>query len=299
MSKNNTLCFRFFIILLFLSAQIVTDARGIDPTQLLEDLKTLASDEMSGRKSGTQGNALARAYIKKRFKELGIEPGEQRFTFKYKDEKEDQTGVNVLGTIQGSTSERLVVITAHYDHLGIKKGQIYNGADDNASGVAGLLAVVSHFTKNRPKHTLIVAALDAEENSGAGGGTLVASLDRNKISLNVNLDMIGRDRDRILYAVGTHHYPFLKPLLENIAAKSTVKLYMGHDVPGLKHVEDWTKESDHYAFHKQGIPFIYFGVEDFEHHHKPTDDFESMTHEFFVDAVQTILIAIEEFDQHL
>ena len=254
---------------------------------------------MKGRKTGTEGNAKARVYIKTRFQELGMQPDEQPFTFTYKDQIVQQKGVNVLGTIKGTDSDQAIVITAHYDHLGIKNNNIYNGTDDNASGVVGLFAVGSHFKKNPPKNTLIIAALDAEEASGAGSTMLVASLDRSKIILNVNLDMIGRDQNRILYAVGTYHYPSLKPLIEKVADKAPVKLLTGHDVPNLKEVEDWTKESDHYAFHKLAIPFIYFGVEDFEHHHKSTDDYENMTYDFFVDAVKTILIAIQEFDDHL
>jgi Zn-dependent M28 family amino/carboxypeptidase len=111
--------------------------------------------------------------------------------------------------------------------------------------------------------------------------------------MNVNIDMIGRDANNILYAAGTHHYPALKPLLENVA-QPPVELRLGHDVPGTK-IEDWTNSSDHAPFHKAGIPFIYFGVEDFENHHKASDDAATIQREFFAGAVRTVIVAVDRF----
>ena len=95
----------------------------------------------------------------------------------------------------------------------------------------------------------------------------------------------------MLYAAGTHHYPALKPLLDGVA-QPPVELRLGHDVPGTN-VEDWTMASDHAVFHRAGIPFIYFGVEDFENHHKATDDPDTIHREFFAGAVRTIVAALE------
>ncbi|HKG13990.1 MAG TPA: M28 family peptidase, partial [Pyrinomonadaceae bacterium] len=75
-------------------------------------------------------------------------------------------------------------------------------------------------------------------------------------------------------------------------------LLLGHDRPGQGH-DDWTNQSDQYAFHKAGIPFVYFGVEDHKDYHKPTDDFETITQPFFVHAAETILSAVEAFDTDL
>ncbi len=291
---------KLFSLLLFVLQTAFSDSPAIDRDQLLHDLRILSTDDMQGRKVDSPGSAKARAYILDRFKQAGIQPlrssYEQPFTFQFPKEKITHKVTNIVGLVSGS-SERVIVLTAHYDHLGVRKGQIYNGANDNASGVAALFGIGSHFKKHPPQNTLIVAALDAEEQSGGGGEELVKSLDKQKIIMNVNMDMIGRDKNDILYAAGTHHYPHLKPYLEKVAAKASVKLLLGHDNPGLKNVEDWTKDSDHYAFHRRSIPFIYFGVEDYEHHHKPTDDFENMTHDFYLRAVQTIILALEEFDK--
>jgi hypothetical protein len=111
--------------------------------------------------------------------------------------------------------------------------------------------------------------------------------------------MISRDKNDILYAVGTYHYPFLKPFLERVAAQAPVKLLLGHDNPNQKDVEDWTGDQSGYAFHREKIPFIYFGVEDFEQHHQPTDDYETTTTAFYVRAVETVIAAVKEFDKNL
>ena len=106
--------------------------------------------------------------------------------------------------------------------------------------------------------------------------------------VNVNIDMIGRAPDDKLFAAGSHAYPFLKPYLERVAAKAPVKFLLGHDDPQRKDVEDWTRDSDHFVFHQAKIPFIYIGVEDFDQHHKATDDYETISHDFYVRAVETV-----------
>jgi Zn-dependent M28 family amino/carboxypeptidase len=272
----------------------------IDDEQLMRDVDVLAADGMEGRMAGTPGGARARAYVLKRFQEIGLKAlgttHEQPFTFQGRREAEERTGVNLLGLIRGTARpNRLIVVTAHYDHVGIRNGQVFNGADDNATGVAALLAVAAHFVKNPPDTSLVIAALDAEESGLRGARALLDSdrISKDAIVMNVNIDMIGRDANNILYAVGTHHYPALKPFLENIA-RPPVELRFGHDVPGTQ-VEDWTHDSDHAPFHQAGIPFIYFGVEDFEHHHKATDDAATIQREFFAGAVRTVIVALERF----
>jgi Zn-dependent M28 family amino/carboxypeptidase len=284
-----------------------TPSKTIHTKQLLGDLETLSADAMEGREPDTAGSAKARAYIIKRFKESALKPfGDsylQSFTFSFARETVAHQGVNVIGAIKGKLyPQRYLVITAHYDHLGIRKGIIYNGADDNASGTAALFALADYFKSHPPDNSIIFAALDAEERSGAGGRTFVSHppVNPEDLVLNVNLDMLCRDKNDTLYAVGTYHYPFLKPYLEAVARQSqTVKLRFDHDRPNDPKVEDWTKESDHYAFHREKIPFIYFGVEDEEEHHKPTDDFATITAAFYVHAVELVLEAVKQFDRHL
>ncbi len=171
-------------------------------------------------------------------------------------------GINLVGVVPGSRNpDRYIVVTAHYDHLGVRAGQIFNGADDNASGVAALLAVGAHFSRTAPAHSLLLVATDAEELGLQGARALMRDppVPVSSMIVNVNMDMVGRDPGNKLFATGVHHWPFLKPYLEN-AAQPPVVLAFGHDTPGDD--EDWTQDSDHFVFHEAGIPWIYFGVED-------------------------------------
>ncbi|MDT5159411.1 MAG: hypothetical protein QOC99_33 [Acidobacteriota bacterium] len=277
----------------------------IDAGQLLEDVRVLSSDAMQGRGTGTPGGALARAYILRRFGDAGLKPlwasYEQPFDVSARGGAAARKGVNLVGYVRGKRyPERLIVVTAHYDHLGVRGGQIYNGADDNASGVAALLQMAAHFSRTQPDNSLVFAALDAEEIGLVGAGVLVKQLKAEKrdVALNVNMDMVSHSDSGELYASGAYQTPSLKPLLERIAARAPVKLLLGHDRPEQGH-DDWTNQSDQYAFHTAGFPFVYFGVEDHKDYHKPTDDFETITQDFFVHAAETILDAVQLFDANL
>jgi Zn-dependent M28 family amino/carboxypeptidase len=277
----------------------------VNAARILQDVETLAADEMRGRGAGSPEIVKAREYVEKRFKESGLKPvGNsflQEFALKTRNNSEAQKGANVVGIIKGrKTPEKYIIITAHYDHVGVEKGEIYNGADDNASGTAALFALAEYFNKNRPRHSMIFVAFDAEEIGLQGARHFVANLPVKKeaILLNINMDMISRSDAGELYAAGAFHYPFLKPHLERAAKNAPVKLLLGHDRPELGS-DDWTNQSDHAAFHQAKIPFIYFGVEDHKDYHKPTDDFTNINQQFYIHAVETILEAMKIFDKNL
>ncbi|MDQ4123016.1 MAG: M28 family peptidase [Acidobacteriota bacterium] len=275
----------------------------VDAKQLLRDVEILASDEMQGRAPDTPGGAKAREYIVGRFKESGLKPINDSYikTFKF-GRTTQKNGTNVIGYVKGKkTPEKYIVVTAHYDHEGVKNGAIYNGADDNASGTAALFALAKYFSKNQPANSIIFAALDAEESGLQGSKKFVAEppVKKESIVLNVNMDMISHNDKNELYAVGTFHYPFLKTYLEKVKTKAPVKLLFGHDTPDLTGSDNWTNSSDHAPFHAEKIPFIYFGVEDHKDYHKPTDDFANINREFYVRAVETVLSAVREFDANL
>jgi Zn-dependent M28 family amino/carboxypeptidase len=283
-------------------------SKTLDSAQLLEDVRVLSADAMEGRGTGTKGGAMARAYIVRRFADAGLKPLGDSFEQEFKlltggeGKGAGRSGVNLVGYVRGSEHpERFVVVTAHYDHLGVREGVIYNGADDNASGVAVLLQLAARFGgARRPEHSIIFAALDAEELGLVGARALVKQLQAEKrdVALDVNLDMVSRSDRGELYVSGAHHTPALRPLLERVAARAPVKLLLGHDRPEQGH-DDWTNQSDQFAFHKAGIAFAYFGVEDHKDYHKPTDDFEAVTKTFFVHAAETILDAVETLDKYL
>lgn len=274
----------------------------VDSNELIDDLNYLASDELLGRGNGSEGNEMARIFIAERFKTLALKPQSndyfQSFSFRTRSDK-DKEGVNVIGTIQGKT-DKIIIITAHYDHLGKKGDKIYNGADDNASGVAGIMAIARYYSINPPNNTLVFVAFDAEEMGLQGARHFVKSLpyDKDEILLNINLDMVGRDDNNRIFASGASHYPQLLPILEKVKKNAPVKLMMGNDQPSDGQ-NDWTLSSDHGPFHQQGIPFIYFGVEDHADYHKHTDTADKIKPAFFQSTVTTILQTVNEVDQNL
>lgn len=274
-----------------------------DAAKLLKDVEVLSADDMEGRAAERPVMSKARDYVEKRFRESGIQPlgisFRQGFDIKSRAPGEALKGVNFVGLIKGKKApDKYIVITAHYDHDGIKAGEVYNGADDNASGTAALFAIASYFTEHQPAHSLIFVAFDAEEKGLQGARHFVDNLPVKKdaIMSNINMDMISRNDKGELYAVGTFHYPQLKPVMETVQEKAGVKLLLGHDDPKLGR-DDWTNQSDHYAFHREKIPFIYFGVEDHRDYHRPTDDFANIQPEFYVKAVDTIIDAVRGLDK--
>ena len=268
----------------------------IDRERLLQDISILAHDSMEGRRAGTPGIERARRFLLPAFQDRGLEPVAGAWMHEFQGTVRNDggplEGVNIMGLVPGTEHpDRLIVVTAHYDHLGIRNGEIYNGADDNASGTAALLAIGEYLTRNPLRHSVLLVALDAEEMGLQGARAWVADppVDLDAVVMNVNMDMISRSEERELYAAGTYHYPFLRPLVEEVARTDRLTLLMGHDRPDLPPGDDWTMASDHGAFHEQGIPFIYFGVEDHPGYHNPTDTVENITPDFYVAAVETVL----------
>lgn len=302
-----------------LGAQTARPSWLFDSQALLGDLKILSSDDMNGRALDTPGGAKARAYLAGRLKAAGLQPFgesfEQAFTFttggRNGATQQSPTsaapvvrhGVNLVGRISGTRQPaRYLLVTAHYDHLAPQNRAVMNGADDNASGAASLVAITEYFAKHRPANSVIVVACDGEEVGlrGAIAFTAAPPVPASSIVANVNLDMIGRDPDDKLFAIGTRLSPFLTPYVTDVARTAPVKLLIGHDDPANKQLDDWTRDSDHFAFWTAWkLPFIYLGVEDESQHHKPTDDYETISYDFYVRAVETAIALMENFDRNL
>ncbi|MEX2565235.1 MAG: M28 family peptidase [Cyclobacteriaceae bacterium] len=282
-----------FILLLFCLLSVQLSAQKVDSTTLLKDLAYLSSDEMGGRAPQTEGSKAAQDYIIERFSQLGMTSQfsgfKQHFPLQKGNRRTENLAVNIIGFIPGSESSKIILIMAHYDHLGQKGDVVYNGADDNASGTAALLSLAGYFSENRPFHSLLFAATDAEEKGLLGAKALLEDFPfpLEQISLVINMDMISRSEDNQLYAVGSRDYPQLQPYLLETAKNTSLDLVLGNDGhPGEK---DWTRASDHGPFHEKKIPFIYFGVEDHEDYHQPTDTFENIQPAFYTKAVELIL----------
>jgi Zn-dependent M28 family amino/carboxypeptidase len=298
---------RFFLVSAALALVLASPAQAAPKpgAHALDDIRILSADNMEGRGVGTPGGAKARAYIVKRFGQIGLRPQgtafERPFTFKPKFGKA-VAGVNLVARIPGtSSSDKVLVVSAHYDHLGVRKGQVYNGADDNASGVAGLLAVAEAFKARPPRHTVLIVAFDAEESGLRGAKAFVAdpSVPLATIGLAVNFDMISKNPKGELYVSGAGPQPYLKPVLEGVAKTAPVKLRLGHDTDADGKHNNWTDQSDQGPFAAAGVPWVYFGVEDHPEYHQPTDDFATVPQDFFKRAVATVVTATRALDDDL
>ncbi|PKH49991.1 peptidase M20 [Tenacibaculum sp. Bg11-29] len=298
-----------FLIIVILSAFVISCKSETEKTAplvyefttnlILDDIKKLSSDEFEGRKTSTLGATKARDYIKERFKKLNVTPLLENFEqpFSFIEGTKTYSAVNILGLIKGTEhTDKYVVLSAHYDHLGIIDGKTFNGADDNASGVAALFAFAEYFKSHPPKHNVILASFDAEELGLKGAYHFADNsiIDLNKIVLNLNFDMISRSDNKELYAVGTRYSQPLKETISSFNNVGEVNLVIGHE--GLDNLDDWTSSSDHAAFYKKNIPFVYFGVPDHKDYHKSTDVYESIDQQFTIDAIQTLLTVFTQLD---
>ena len=272
---------------------------ALDSARLIADLSALAADSMEGRRIATPGGARARAYLLRAFTRIGLAPVRDSFPapFVAKTRAAELIGVNLVGMIRGTKhADRYLVVSAHYDHLGVRNGVIYNGADDNASGTAAVLAMAQWFKSHPPENSIIFALFDGEETGLLGAKAFLEKppVPIERIVANVNLDMVSRNVKGELYASGASPFPVMKPLLDSIAAIAPVKLLLGHDT-GVGE-SNWIQQSDQGPFDTKKIPFVYFGVEDHPDYHKPGDKVEHIEPGFYYRCVQTIAEFVRRLD---
>jgi Zn-dependent M28 family amino/carboxypeptidase len=284
---------------------VLAAAPTVDADRLLATVRTLASPAFEGRRTGTSGGLKARDWVAARFKAIGLQAVNGSFlapfSFTHRSIAGPVNGANIVGLCKGTgRMPDMIVISAHYDHVGVRDGAVYHGADDNASGVAVMLAIAEQCTREPFKHDALFVAFDAEELGLQGARAFVAKppIARERIALNINLDMVSRSDKGELYAAGTFHWPKTKTPLEAVANRAPIKLLFGHDKPKeiASGLDDWTNQSDHGPFHAAGIPFVYFGVEDHDDYHKPTDTADKINPTFFRQAAETILDAVIALD---
>ena len=289
---------RLFVVLCINLSYAQTHVSLYDDEKLLEHIKTLSSDEFEGRKTGEKGNKKGQNYIIEQFKSLNVQPffdGNYQQSFSFERRGKIYKGANILGLVRGSEfPEKYIVVSAHHDHLGIINGNVFNGADDDASGVAALFSFAEYLKKNPPRHSVILAAFDAEELNLEGSRFFVVQFKNKDVVLNMNMDMISRSAKGELYMVGSRYNDKLRTIVSKFENPTTSKLLIGHD--GTDKKQDWTYASDHAPFHGAKIPFLYFGNEDHEDYHSPNDDFEFITPDFYKNSVTMILSIFKLID---
>lgn len=292
-----------FIVLLNL---IPVDAQ-ISTQNLEKHIYYLASDEMKGRQTGSKEVKKAARYIKKHFKKYGLEPkGEKSFwqPFEAKVKRvvvkdSIRKAKNIIGFLDNK-AEKTIVIGAHYDHIGhgelgnsldsLTIGQIHNGADDNASGVAGLLELARYYSQNQivEKYNILFIAFAAEELGLLGSKYFVnnPTIPMDEIHWMLNMDMIGRyNPDHGLSIIGYGTGSRFPEIFEGI--ETDLKYNKNKDGRG---------GSDQTSFYDKEIPVLFFHTDGHPDYHRIGDD----AHKIDYKALQAILeLEIQVIDRSM
>lgn len=254
-------------------------------------ISVLASDSLEGREAGKQGGLKAAEYIKSLFEEMGIKPWRGKYFQPFSGSRHGGTSdqnpnmQNVLGYIKGKRSDEIVVVGAHYDHVGIRPNgtndSIYNGADDNASGSSAVLQIAKAFVASgeTPERTIIFALWDGEEKGLLGSFYFVEDhwkylpipmIEPISIKGCINLDMIGRNKEG---TDGTHVIAFRsksKPAFEEWI-KNDIETYKLSLSPEFRDPDSMPGGSDHMPFDMKGVPYIFYFTDLHPDYHKETD----------------------------
>lgn len=297
-----------FLVLLGCKKELIVE------NKIKEDVVFLASDELKGRETGTDGERKAADYIAKRFKELGLEGKGtdgyfQDFSFKLSNDphRETQyveinsdstiTGRNVLGFLNNK-SDNTIVIGAHYDHLGyggqgsLHRGdkEIHNGADDNASGVAVMLDLARRLKNKNSSNNYLFMAFSGEELGLLGSNYFVknTTIPIDKLNYMLNMDMVGRlkaDSTLAVYGVGT------SPMLKQVVNASNTHFKIIENESGVG-------PSDHTSFYLSDLPVLHFFTGQHEDYHKPSDDADKLNYEGMNLISNYLMDIISELDDN-
>lgn len=292
----------------------------------IEDLKTnltiIASDKMQGRDTGSEGQKEAGRYIIEQHQKNGLSypkiadgfyqkvPSEfmkKGFSPKLPDSE------NIWVFIEGSEKpDEVVVVSAHYDHVGVKNGEIYNGADDDGSGTVGLIEIAKAFQKAKneghgPKRSVLILHVTGEEH-GLHGSRFYAENPlfplKNTVA-DVNIDMIGRIDDlhpnngNYIYVIGSD---YLSTDLFNVCEevnKKYIHLDLDYKYNDKADKNRYYYRSDHYNFAKNGIPSVFYFNGTHADYHKPTDTVDKINFEALRKRAQLAFITAWEIANRL
>jgi Peptidase family M28/PA domain len=211
----------------------------------------------------------------------------------YKVSSEIKEAKNVLGIIEGKDEEfknEYVVLSAHYDHVGVRDEEVYNGADDDGSGTVAILEAARRLAAlNNNKRSIIFAFHTGEEKGLLGSKYLTGNSDFIKdIIANINIDMVGREDTESIYSIGSDRLSSeLKELVEN-ANTETVKFELDYTFDDPKDPNRYFYRSDHYSYAKQNIPIVFFYDHMTEDYHKASDEVDKINFEK-IERVSTLI----------
>lgn len=300
---------KYVVLLLLICFVSVSTAQQFDPVTISKHVKTLADDSMQGRGTGKEGERNAAGYIQTQFKKLKLTPGGdnktylQAFPFKGGAHGEGEAGIanNIVGFLDNKASTT-IIIGAHYDHLGMgdqgssldanPQTKIHNGADDNASGVAGVIELARFLTSNKikEKNNFLFLCFSGEELGlfGSKYFTEHPTLDLTTVNYMLNMDMIGRldPQTKMLLINGTGTSPVWETLIKKLENEN-VK---------IKTDSSGTGPSDHTSFYLKNIPVLHFFTGSHSDYHKPSDDWDKINYKGEADVLSVIAKVITELD---
>jgi hypothetical protein len=251
---------------------------SITDDELYHHVEVLADDVYEGRAAGTRGGRAAAQYLIEQLKADGIEPAGVDGSYVQPFNDGDR---NILVTLRGddpSLDKDVIVVGAHYDHVGYGKrsnsfgpyGQIHNGADDNASGASMLLELIQAFAKSglKTRRSILFAFWDAEENGLVGSNYWIdhPTVPLDRVKFNITIDMVGRLRDERLLVLGTRSGYGTRRLFSDAA----------DDPLTLDFSWELTANSDHWPFLERGVPIALIHTGLHSDYHRPSDDVEKI-----------------------
>ncbi|WP_121666049.1 M28 family metallopeptidase [Mesonia aquimarina] len=282
----------FFVIFLYAFAEGFSQ-ETITEKELENHIQFLTADSLAGRFPGTKANEQVVDYLVNDFKSNNIPTLIQEFEAELRKDTTSGTTWNVLGLVEGNDSilkKEVIILGAHYDHLGKKDDSIYHGADDNASGTAALLEIAEKIIahKNNLKRSLVFIAFGAEEQGLLGSQFFVENpiVPIENIKLMINMDMLGSLNEKShVYMGGAGTFPEGEKLMRNLGKPNNINPVVHAGSVG---------GSDHVSFYKKEISVLGIHTGGNEHYHKPTDTIETLNISGEVNVANYIYQAIME-----
>ena len=302
--------FAALLSLLLVTATLAADKKPAPPksptpptpisvTDVKPHVQWLADPARRGR-SGESARESAN-YLRDHFRRLKLRPlfGESYFQSLpgRKDEKKQARtiGQNVGAVLPGRKSDEIVILSAHYDHLGVRKNRVYPGADDNASGVALMLEIARHLAnrKTPPERTIAFIGFDLEERLLWGSRWFAANppWPLEQVKLFITADMVSRSLGNLplptVFCLGSEHAPQLRTVLDRVGAPKGLEVArLGVDLIGTR--------SDYGPFRDRKVPFLFFSTGEHPDYHSTRDTPERVDYPKLARVSNLVLAVLSE-----
>ena len=304
MKKTTQFCF-YVLIFSGLCSCAVAQKATISKKEVTRIISTLASDAMMGRKAGTEGEKKAAAFIRSEFKKAGLKSpkGVNKFYQKFTHRKMNM--LNVIGILPGKSKNEkirneIVVFSAHYDHLGVRRGvkgdSIANGADDDASGVTAMISLAYHFKAlNNNQRTLMFVAFTAEEIGLVGSRYFGKQFNKKELErfvAGINIEMVGKPSK--FGRKGAFITGFKKSDLGEILQKNAKGTgFTFHPDPYIGY--NLFRRSDNFALARHGIPAHTISSVDIandKHYHQVSDEVKTLDLQNLTEMIEAVALGV-------